>query len=711
MSAATATPPNLNDPMAALLHTRNIGIIAHIDAGKTTTTERILFYTGRVRKTGEVHEGAATMDWMEQERERGITITSAATTAFWSMGGNPDNPQYRFNVIDTPGHVDFTVEVERSLRVLDGGVVVFDGVAGVEPQSETVWRQADKYNVPRICFVNKLDRTGASFDRTVQMIIDRLKAVPVPVQVPVGLESEFKGVIDLFSMKAIMYYDDDGKDIRVEDIPAAYQEAADAARAHMIELIAETDEELTMLYLEGEEIDTESLKKALRRATLSSQLVPVLTGSALKNKGVQPMLDAVIEYLPSPIDVPAVTGIDPKTDEEVTRAVDPNAPFSALAFKIATDPHVGKLAFIRVYSGTLQSGSRLLNSSKGDTERISRMVLMHANDREEIKEISAGNICAVIGLKNTFTGDTLCDPAAPVVLESITFPDPVISVSVEPKTKADQDKMGTALAKLAEEDPTFRVRTSEDSGQTVIDGMGELHLAIIVDRMMREFRVEANVGRPQVAYRETITQPVRVEGRHVRQSGGKGQYGHAIVEFEPQERGAGYEFVDGTVGGSVPREYIPSVNAGIRESLETGGPAGFPIVDVKATLVDGSYHDVDSSEMAFKIAGSLALRAALQKGRPTILEPIMSVEVTTPEEFMGDVIGDLNSRRGQINGMEERAGAQVVRAFVPLASMFGYVTDLRSMTQGRAVSSMEFAHYAPLPEALAQEFVAKAQRA
>jgi elongation factor G len=479
----------------------------------------------------------------------------------------------------------------------------------------------------------------------------------------------------------------------------------------MVELIAETDEELTMLYLEGEEIDNASLKSALRAATLSSKLVPVLTGSALKNKGVQPMLDAVIEYLPSPLDVPAVMGVDPKTDEEVMRPADPSAPFSALAFKIATDPHVGKLTFIRVYSGTLQSGSRLLNSSKGDTERISRMVLMHANDREEIKEISAGNICAVIGLKNTYTGDTLCDPSAQVVLESITFPEPVISVSVEPKTKADQDKMGTALAKLAEEDPTFRVRTEENSGQTVIDGMGELHLAIIVDRMMREFRVEANVGRPQVAYRETITLPVKVEGRHVRQSGGKGQYGHAVVEFTPQERGAGYEFVDGTVGGSVPREYIPSVNAGIRESMETGGPAGFPIVDVKATLVDGSYHDVDSSEMAFKIAGSLALRAALQKGRPAILEPIMSVEVTTPEDFMGDVIGDLNSRRGQINGMEERAGAQVVRATVPLASMFGYVTDLRSMTQGRAVSSMEFAHYAPLPEALATEFVAKAQRA
>ncbi|MBA3276027.1 MAG: elongation factor G, partial [Chloroflexia bacterium] len=638
-----------------------------------------------------------------QERERGITITSAATTAFWKG--------HRINVIDTPGHVDFTVEVERSLSVLDGGVVVFDREAGVEPQSETVWRQADKYNVPRICFVNKLDRTGASFERTVEMIVERLKAVPVPVQVPIGVESTFKGVIDLFNMVAIMYHDDEGKNIQETEIPADLMEAAQAARNHLIELVAETDEDLTMKYLEGNEISVEELKAGLRKATLAGKLVPVLTGSALKNKGVQPMLDAVIDFLPSPIDVPAVTGIDPKTEEEIQRAADPAAPFSALAFKIATDPHVGKITFIRVYSGTLQSGSRVLNSTKGDTERISRMVLMHANDREEIKEISAGNICAVIGLKNTFTGDTLCDPSAPVVLENIVFPEPVISVSVEPKTKVDQDKMGGALAKLAEEDPTFRVRTSEDSGQTIIDGMGELHLAIIVDRMMREFRVEANVGRPQVAYRETLTVPVKVEGRHVRQSGGKGQYGHAVVEFSPQERGAGYEFEDATVGGSVPREYVSSVNAGIKESLQTGGPAGYPIVDVKARLVDGSYHDVDSSEMAFKIAGSLALKAAVQKGRPAILEPIMSIEVTVPEEFMGDVIGDINSRRGQIHGMEERAGAQVVRAQVPLSNMFGYVTDLRSMTQGRGVSSMEFAHYAPLPEALALEFVAKAQRA
>jgi len=703
MSAATATQPNLKDPLVALRYTRNIGIIAHIDAGKTTTTERILFYTGVVRKTGEVHDGAATMDWMEQERERGITITSAATTAFWKG--------HRINVIDTPGHVDFTVEVERSLRVLDGGVVVFDGVAGVEPQSETVWRQADKYNVPRICFVNKLDRTGASFERTVEMIVDRLKAKPAPVQLPIGVESTFKGVIDLFNMVAIMYHDDEGKNIQETEIPADLVEAAQAARNHLVELVAESDEDLTMKYLEGVEISVEELKAGLRRATLAGKLVPVLTGSALKNKGVQPMLDAVIDFLPSPIDVPSVTGIDPKSEEEVTRAADPAAPFSALAFKIATDPHVGKITFIRVYSGTLQSGSRVLNSTKGDTERISRMVLMHANDREEIKEISAGNICAVIGLKNTFTGDTLCDPSAPVVLENIVFPEPVISVSVEPKTKVDQDKMGGALAKLAEEDPTFRVRTSEDSGQTIIDGMGELHLAIIVDRMMREFRVEANVGRPQVAYRETLTVPVKVEGRHVRQSGGKGQYGHVVVEFTPQERGVGYEFEDGTVGGSVPREYVSSVNAGIKESLQTGGPAGYPIVDIKARLVDGSYHDVDSSEMAFKIAGSLALKAAVQRGRPAILEPIMSIEVTVPEEFMGDIIGDINSRRGQIHGMEERAGAQVVRAQVPLSNMFGYVTDLRSMTQGRGVSSMEFAHYAPLPEALALEFVAKAQRA
>ena len=702
MSAGTATQPNLADPQVALRRTRNIGIIAHIDAGKTTTTERILFYTGKVHRPGEVHEGAATMDWMVQERERGITITSAATTCFWS--------DHRINIIDTPGHVDFTAEVERSLRVLDGGVVVFDGVAGVEPQSETVWRQADKYRVPRICFINKLDRTGASFKNTLAMIIDRLKAKPAPVQLPIGLEGDFVGVIDLFNMRAIIYHDDLGQNIEETDIPAELREEAEAARNHLVELIAETDEELTTRYLEGDEISIDELIAGLRKATINSQLVPILCGSALKNKGVQPMLDGIVDFLPSPLDVPPMIGIDPRTDEEVLREPDPNAPFSALAFKIASDPHVGKLAYIRVYSGTLKSGSYVQNSTKGQRERIGRLLQMHSNHREEIADVSAGNICAVIGLKSTYTGDTLCDPANPVILESITFPEPVISVSVEPKTRADQDKMGAALARLADEDPTFRVRTNEETGQTVIDGMGELHLAIIVDRMMREFRVEANVGRPQVAYRETITQPVRAEGRHVRQSGGKGQYGHAVVEFEPQERGTGYVFEDAIVGGSIPREYIPAVNAGIRESLDTGGNAGFPVVDVKARLVDGSYHDVDSSEMAFKIAGSLSVKVALQRGRPVILEPVMSVEVTTPEEFMGDVIGDLNSRRGQIQGMEERAGAQVIRAHVPLASMFGYVTDLRSMTQGRAVSSMEFDHYAPLPEALAQEFVAKAQR-
>ncbi|MGI8403257.1 MAG: elongation factor G, partial [Thermomicrobiales bacterium] len=651
---------------------------------------------------GEVHEGAATMDWMIQERERGITITSAATTCYWR--------ENRINIIDTPGHVDFTVEVERSLRVLDGGVVVFDGVAGVEPHSETVWRQADKYTVPRICFINKLDRTGASFTRTLDMIVDRLKATPAPVQLPIGLEADFLGVIDLIHMRAIIYHDDLGQNIEETDIPEDLMAEAVAARQHLVELIAGTDDDLATCFLEGEEISAADLVAGLRRATLRSELVPILCGSALKNKGVQPMLDGIVDYLPSPLDVPPIIGINPDTDEEITRAVDPKAPLSALAFKIATDPHVGKLNYICVYSGTMQSGSYVTNSSKGQRERIGRLLQMHSNHREEIPAVAAGNICAVIGLKNTTTGDTLCDPANPVILESITFPEPVISVSVEPKTRADQDKMGNALARLAEEDPTFRVRTNEDSGQVVIDGMGELHLAIIVDRMMREFRVEANIGRPQVAYRETLTIPTKVEGRHVRQSGGKGQYGHAVVEFAPQDRGVGYEFVDKTVGGSVPREYVQPVNAGIQQAMATGGPAGFPVVDIKATLVDGSYHDVDSSEMAFTIAGSLAMKEALRRGKPTILEPVMSVEVTIPEEFMGDVIGDLNSRRGQIQGMEERAGAQVVRATVPLANMFGYVTDLRSMTQGRAVSSMEFDHYAPLPEALASEFVAKNQR-
>ena len=701
MSTATATKQATTGE-SSLATTRNIGIIAHIDAGKTTTTERILFYTGLIYKIGEVHEGAATMDWMEQERERGITITASATTCSWK--------DHRINIIDSPGHVDFTVEVERSLRVLDGGVVVFDAVAGVEPQTETVWRQADKYHVPRICFVNKMDRTGASFERTIEMIVSRLKAVPAPVQLPIGAESGFRGVIDLIDECAYIYHDDLGRNIERTDVPAELADAAAAARKHLVELIAESDEGLMLRYLEDDVLTADELRAGLRQATISSKLVPVLCGSSLKNKGVQLMLDAIVAYLPSPLDVPPVTGVDPRDGEELVRTVEPGQPFSALAFKIVSDPHVGKLAYIRVYSGKLDAGSYALNSTKGERERVGRLLRMHANHREEITSVSAGDIAAVIGLKTTFTGDTLCDPANPIVLESITFPEPVISVSIEPKTRADQDKMGQALGRLAEEDPTFRLRTNEETGQTVIEGMGELHLEVIVDRMMREFRVDANVGRPQVAYKETITVPVKAEGRHVRQSGGKGQYGHAIVEFAPQERGKGYEFVDKVVGGSIPREYIPAIDQGIRESMLTGGQAGYPVVDLKATVVDGSYHEVDSSEMAFKIAGSLAVKDAIRRGRPVILEPIMEVEVTTPDEFMGDVIGDLNARRGQIQGMEVRAGAQVVKAFVPLASMFGYATDLRSATQGRAVYSMQFDHYSPLPASLAEEMVAKARR-
>ncbi|MDP9470857.1 MAG: elongation factor G [Chloroflexota bacterium] len=702
MSTGTATKPSIEEVQTILARTRNIGIIAHIDAGKTTTTERILFYTGRVHRPGEVHEGAATMDWMVQERERGITITSAATTCTWK--------NHRINIIDTPGHVDFTVEVERSLRVLDGGVVVFDAVAGVEPQSETVWRQADKYNVPRFCFVNKMDRTGASFQRTLDMIVDRLKAKPVPVQLPIGAESNFLGVVDLIDNCAYLYHDEMGQNIERTDIPAAMAEEVAAARRNIVELIAETDEELMLRYLDDEELTPDELRAGLRTATLNSSLVPVLCGSALKNKGVQLMLDAILHYLPSPLDVKPVTGIDPKTGDEVIRSVDPSQPFSALAFKIQADPHVGKLCYIRVYSGKLDAGSYALNSTKGDRERVGRLLQMHANHREELTSVTAGDICAIIGLKSTFTGDTLCDPANPVILEAITFPEPVISVSIEPKTRADQDKMGAALVRLAEEDPTFRMRTNEETGQTVIDGMGELHLEVIVDRMMREFRVDANVGRPQVAYKETITVPVKAEGRHVRQSGGKGQYGHAVVQFQPQERGVGYQFEDKIVGGAIPKEFIGPIDAGIREAMLTGGQAGFPVVDLKATLVDGSFHEVDSSEMAFKIAGSLALKDAIRKGRAVILEPIMEVESVTPDEFMGDVIGDLNSRRGQIQGMEERSGAQVVRAYVPLATMFGYATELRSMTQGRATFSMQFDHYAPLPPNLAEEFLAKARR-
>jgi len=684
-----------------LARTRNIGIIAHIDAGKTTVTERILYYTGRIHKTGEVHEGAATMDWMPQEQERGITITAAATTAFWG--------DHRINIIDTPGHVDFTVEVERSLRVLDGAVVVFDGVAGVEPQSETVWRQADRYGVPRFCFINKLDRTGADFWRGVQSIRDRLGANAVPIQIPIGQEDTFQGVIDLVEMKAIYYRDDLGKQIDVVEIPDALRAEAEQHHIAMVEAVAEMDDDLMHKYLEGHDLTVEEIRRGIREGTLSTRIIPVLTGSALKNKGVQPMLDAVVAYLPSPIDVPAIKGIDPRTGAETEVTMSDDAPFSALAFKIAADPYVGKLAFFRVYSGTLKAGSYVLNATKDKKERIGRIVQLHANHREEIDEVYSGDIAAAVGLKDTFTGDTLTDPDHPVILESMTFPEPVIEVKVEPKTKADQDKLGVALQRLAEEDPTFRVKTNPESGETLIAGMGELHLDVLVDRMIREFKVAANIGKPTVAYRATIRRAAEGNGRFIRQTGGRGQYGHAVIKVEPNETGAGYEFVDKIVGGIIPREYIKSVDAGIKEALESGPYANVPMVDVKATLFDGSFHDVDSSEMAFKIAGSMALKLAVEKADPMILEPVMKVEVTMPEEFMGDVIGDLNSRRGHIEGMDNRGGTQVVRAQVPLSSMFGYVTDLRSMTQGRASSSMEFSHYAELPRGIADELVQRAR--
>jgi elongation factor G len=684
-----------------LAKTRNIGIIAHIDAGKTTVTERILFYTKKIYKIGEVHEGAATMDWMPQEQERGITITAAATTAFWG--------DHRINIIDTPGHVDFTVEVERSLRVLDGAVVVFDGVAGVEPQSETVWRQADRYGVPRFCFINKLDRTGADFWRGVDSIKERLGANAVPIQIPIGREDQFQGVIDLVEMKAIYYRDDLGNKIDVVDIPADLQAEAEQHRHTMIEAVAEMDDELTQKYLEGEELTIPEIKRGLRLGTLTTKIIPVLTGSALRNKGIQKMLDAVVDYLPSPLDVPPMIGVDPKTGAEVLRTPDDTEPFSALAFKIAADPFVGKLAFFRVYSGTLKAGSYVLNPTKGKKERIGRILQMHANHREEIDTVYAGDIAAAVGLKETFTGDTLTDEAHPVLLESITFPEPVIEVKIEPKTKADQDKLTIALQRLSEEDPTFRVHTDPESSETLIAGMGELHLDVLVDRMVREFKVAANIGKPQVSYRETIRREAEGNGRFVRQTGGKGQYGHAVIKLEPAEKGAGYEFVDKIVGGTIPREYIKSVDQGIREALETGIYAGYPVVDVKVTLFDGSYHEVDSSEMAFKIAGSYAIKDAFPKADPAILEPIMRVEVTMPTEFMGDVIGDLNSRRGQIEGIESRMGTEVVQAFVPLAQMFGYVTDLRSMSQGRATSSMEFSHYAEVPASLASELVQKSK--
>nr|BBH93522.1 elongation factor G [Thermogemmatispora argillosa] len=683
----------------SLERTRNIGIIAHIDAGKTTTTERILFYTKKIHRMGEVHEGAATMDWMVQEQERGITITAAATTCFWL--------DHRINIIDTPGHVDFTAEVERSLRVLDGGIVIFDAVAGVEPQSETVWRQANKYNVPRICFVNKMDRVGADFWRTIQMIRDRLGANPLPIQIPIGAESDFKGFIDLIEQHAVIFLDELGTRPEPTPIPAELEEEAKRHRDALIERVAETDEELTLKYLEGEEITKEEIRAALRKATIAGTLVPVLCGSALRNKGVQALLDAVVAYLPSPLDIHPPVGINPNTGEQVTLRVADDAPFSALAFKIVSDPFVGRLAYLRVYSGTLTKGSSVENTTKGKTERIGRLLRMHANHREDIDEIRAGDICAAVGLRNTFTGDTLCDPQHPVILESISFPEPVIEIAIEPKTRGDQDKMAIALGKLAEEDPTFQVRTDPESGQTIIRGMGELHLEVIVDRLFREFKVEANIGRPQVAYRETITREATAQGRYVRQTGGRGQYGDVWIRVEPNP-GKGFEFINAIVGGVIPKEYIKPVEIGIRETLENGIIAGYPMIDVKVTLFDGSYHEVDSSEMAFKTAGSLAIKEAARKAGPILLEPVMLVEVTTSEEFYGDIIGDLNRRRGVILGMESRGSVYVVRAHVPLAEMFGYVNDLRSLTSGRASYSMQFDHYEPVPRNIADEIIGKA---
>ncbi len=682
----------------SLEKTRNIGIIAHIDAGKTTTTERILFYTGRVHKIGEVHEGAATMDWMVQEQERGITITSAATTAQWKG--------HRINIIDTPGHVDFTVEVERSLRVLDGAAAVFDAKGGVEPQSETVWRQADKYKVPRIAYVNKMDIIGADFLGTVQQMKDRLGANAVPIQLPIGAEDTFVGMVDLVEMKAIIYTDDLGTTSEAREIPDDMKEIAEEYRAKLLEAVAEVDEDLMMKYLEGEEITVPEIKAALRKGTCNVQLFPVLCGSSYRNKGVQPMLDAVVDYLPSPLDVPPIKGVT-ADGETIESPSSDDAPFAALAFKIMTDPFVGKLSFFRVYSGTLSSGSYVLNSNKGKRERVGRIVQMHANHREEIDTVYAGDIAAAVGLKDTTTGDTLCDEKHVIVLESMEFPDPVISISVEPKTKADQDKLGVALGKLTEEDPTFKTFTDPETGQTIISGMGELHLEIIIDRLKREFKVECNTGAPQVAYKETITKRVEQEGKFVRQSGGRGQYGHVKIILEPLERGAGYVFENKIVGGAIPKEYIPAVDEGIQEAMQNGVVAGYPMLDVKVTLFDGSYHDVDSSEMAFKIAGSMALKQGAAKADPILLEPIMKVEVTVPEEYMGDIMGDINSRRGRVEGMEARANAQVIRGYVPLAEMFGYSTSLRSRTQGRGTFSMEFHSYEEVPKNIAQTIIAK----
>jgi len=678
---------------------RNIGIIAHIDAGKTTTTERVLFYTGISHKIGEVHEGEATMDWMEQEKERGITITSAATTCFWQ--------DCQVNIIDTPGHVDFTVEVERSLRVLDGGVVVFDGKEGVEPQSETVWRQADKYNVPRLCFINKIDKEGADFFFSLSSIWNRLNPNAVAVQIPIGMRGDFKGVVDLMKMKALYFEGDMGEIVKEAEIPADLEDQAKEYREKMVERISETDDALTEKFLGGEEISTEELKKALRNAVINVKLFPVYCGTALRNKGVQPVLDGVVDYLPSPVDIPPAKGTDAKTNEEIEIKADDNGSFSALAFKVATDPFVGQLTFFRVYSGMVKAGSYVLNSTKGEKERIGRILQMHANHREEVEELHSGGIGALVGMKHTTTGDTLCDPEKPVVLETITFPEPVISIAIEPKTKADQERMGMALKKLAEEDPTFRVHTDEESGQTIIEGMGELHLDIIVDRMKREFKVEANVGRPQVAYRETIKETAQAEGKYIRQSGGRGQYGHCWLRVEPLEAGGGFVFESEIKGGSIPQEYIPPIEKGAKEALENGVVAGYPLVDVKVVVYDGSFHDVDSSEAAFKIAGSLAVQEAVKRAKPIILEPIMKVEVTTPEGFMGDVVGDLNAKRGQIQEMEDRgegnARVKVIKATVPLASMFGYATQLRSMSQGRANYSMEFDHYEEVPRNVAEE--------
>ena len=682
----------------SLEKTRNIGIMAHIDAGKTTTTERILYYTGVNYKLGEVHEGTATMDWMVQEQERGITITSAATTCFWR--------DHRINIIDTPGHVDFTVEVERSLRVLDGSVTVLCAKGGVEPQSETVWRQADHYKVPRMIYVNKMDIMGADFFRVLDMVHDRLKANAVPIQLPIGAEDTFRGIIDLVEMNADIYYDDMGKDMRVEEIPADMLELAQEYREKLLDCVADIDDDIMMMVLEGEEVPTEQIRAAIRRGTIHNQMIPVVCGTSYRNKGVQKLLDAIVDYMPAPTDVPAICGINPKTEEEEERPSDDSAPFSALAFKIMTDPYVGRLSFFRVYSGTVTTGSSVLNSTKGKKERLGRILQMHANHREDIEQVYSGDIAAAVGLKNTTTGDTLCAEHAPIILESMEFPEPVIRVAIEPKTKAGQEKMSIALIKLAEEDPTFKTYTDEETGQTIIAGMGELHLEIIVDRLLREFKVEANVGAPQVAYKETIRKQVSQDTKYARQSGGKGQYGHVKIIIEPNESGKGYEFTNSIVGGSIPKEYIPAVDAGIQGAMQAGVLAGYPVVDVKVNLYDGSYHEVDSSEMAFKIAGSMAFKEAMRKADPVLQEPIMKVSVIVPDDYMGDVIGDLNSRRGQVQGMEPRNGATQIDAFVPLSAMFGYATDLRSRTQGRGQYTMEPSHYEEIPKSLAEKIIA-----